>query len=416
MIQEFYTKLSEKEKKIFYIAILFAVLALFDVLFIRPVMSKLNSLENEIDDTKNSIKRDMRFLSYREKISFEQKEFSKYQTDEMKTEEEIIAGFLKTVELIASEASINLVKLNPAEVEPKKGYIEYYANLECDGRLENLINFMHKIDMTQNLLKVVKLNLTGNKASADKVKVSMKISKLIIDPMTIGNYEFVEEEPLAEGTGVSGGAGMGKGAEAGSPSEEGDPEGEDAEGESEASDEGKSVPGESGAPGAVGGASGRGSGEGPGAVSPGEETKGAEAAKAKEDREGTGGSGSVSGGQKADAGGASSGGTPAAGDEGATQGEEGEQENPEGQSAAAKKNKMQKALGENTGGEMTQSQKSLADVWNDFWGIKPKPKKKKTGKVVGRALEDLAPEGYEPEENLWERLLVPEEEEEGAEE
>ena len=47
--------------------------------------------------------------------------------------DKLIAGFLETVELIASKAEINLVKLNPSETTAKKGLCSYYANLEGSG-------------------------------------------------------------------------------------------------------------------------------------------------------------------------------------------------------------------------------------------------------------------------------------------
>ena len=61
------------------------------------------------------------------------------------------------------------MKLNPSEITNQKGSIQYFANLECVGRLQNVITFMHKIDTTNNLLKVVKMNMTGNKATPEEV-------------------------------------------------------------------------------------------------------------------------------------------------------------------------------------------------------------------------------------------------------
>ena len=176
MIKDFYSKLSDKEKKIAHWAIAAVVCFLFDALLLRPVLSKLSSLDKEISEKTSSIKRDIRFLSYEDKINKEEDLFSVYQTDEAIAEEEIIAGFLKTVELLASEAEINLVKLNPAEVTPKKGYFEYYANLECTGKLDNMVAFMHKIDTTNNLLRIVKVNMTGKKASPEQINAAMKVA------------------------------------------------------------------------------------------------------------------------------------------------------------------------------------------------------------------------------------------------
>lgn len=209
MLKDFYTKLSDLGQKLFYAALAIWVLALFDVLFLRPVMIKLYDLDSAIHEKINIIKSDVRFLSYRDKIFRERKEFSIYQSGESLTEKEIIAGFLKTVELLGSETGIK-VKLNKSDVVPKKGYIQYFADLECEGRLENVITFMHKVNTTDSLLKIVKFNMAGKRASAEEVKASMRISKLIIDLKSIGDYflpgeeEWIMDAPKGPGFASSG--------------------------------------------------------------------------------------------------------------------------------------------------------------------------------------------------------------------
>ena len=73
MIQKFYSKLNDKERKIFYFALGAIVLSLFDALFLRPVQTRLKRIDHDISEKKNSIFRDMRILSYQEKILQERK-------------------------------------------------------------------------------------------------------------------------------------------------------------------------------------------------------------------------------------------------------------------------------------------------------------------------------------------------------
>ena len=93
-IQDFYTKLTDQERKVFYIAISALILAFFDLLFLRPVLSRLSEIDENIHATSNAIERDIRFISYRDKIFAEDEAFRIYQTDDAKTGEEIISGFL----------------------------------------------------------------------------------------------------------------------------------------------------------------------------------------------------------------------------------------------------------------------------------------------------------------------------------
>lgn len=189
-IAEFYNKLSDQERKIFYVTIIALVLSFFDMLFLRPVLSRLAELEEDARSTSLAIERDIRFISYHDKIMAEDEAFRLYKTDESKTSEEIISGFLRTVEVMASEVKINLSRVTPADVKTKKGFVQYFANVDCSGKLEDMISFMYRIDSTDNLLKIVRMNMTGNKARKEDVKVEMKLAKLVIDPASIGNYEF----------------------------------------------------------------------------------------------------------------------------------------------------------------------------------------------------------------------------------
>jgi len=189
-IGEFYNHLNEQERKVFYAAMAVLIIALFDGLFLRPVLSRLEELEDQIRSTSRALERDLRFISYRDKILEEDRLFRKYQTDESKIGEEIIAGFLKTIEVIASEKQISLSRVTPADFSARKGSVQYFASVECSGKLTDMIAFIYAIDSTDNLLKIVRMNMSGNKASKDDVKVEMKVAKLVIDPATVGNYAF----------------------------------------------------------------------------------------------------------------------------------------------------------------------------------------------------------------------------------
>jgi len=193
-IGEFYNHLNDQERKVFYTAMAALIIALFDGLFLRPVLARLDEMEEQIRSTSLAVERDLRFISYRDKILEEDRVFGKYQTDEAKSGEEIIAGFLKTIEVIASEKAVSLSRVTPADFLAKKGSIQYFASVDCSGKLTDMIAFMHAIDSTDNLLKIVRVNMSGNKASKDDVKVEMKVAKLVIDPATVGNYAFDPKE------------------------------------------------------------------------------------------------------------------------------------------------------------------------------------------------------------------------------
>jgi len=191
LIQKFYSKLSDKEKKKFYFAVGAIVLALFDILFIRPFTSRLKTIDEEIVDKEDGINRDLRFLAYTDHILAEHQSFARYYPKAIQSPDQIKAEFLQQIEKLATEAKVNLTKVNPAGEKEKQGFIQYYAELECNGSLDDVAKFMHLIDTTQDLLKVVKMNITGKSAGSREIAAAMTVVKVIINEQALASMDEV---------------------------------------------------------------------------------------------------------------------------------------------------------------------------------------------------------------------------------
>lgn len=210
MLNDFYSKLNEQEKKIFYAAVVIVMFMVLDRMFLGPAFSKMKAYDEEIEQQRINIKRDLRFISYKNQILDEDRALRPYYKNTYKTEEQIIAAFLKKVEMIATEEKINLIKITPAESKERKGFTEYYANLECEGLLENVAAFMHAIDTSEDLLKITKVSFSLKRASGDEVVVGMEISKMLMGSRLAPQAE--EEKASAAGAGVTGSGVAGSGA------------------------------------------------------------------------------------------------------------------------------------------------------------------------------------------------------------
>lgn len=180
MIQEFYSRLSDKEKKVFCAAAAVLLLALMDRLFLSPVLSRLSTLDQAISGEEQNIKRDLRLLAYQERILEEDKASRRFYLKEPKTEEEIIAAFLKRIEILATEAGVNLARVTPADNRPQKGYIKYSANLECSGTLAQVVSFIHLIDTADELLRVERISLSPRRGNSEEITGTMTVAKIVI--------------------------------------------------------------------------------------------------------------------------------------------------------------------------------------------------------------------------------------------
>ena len=181
MIQKFISSLSDKEKKYFYISAFFVMLALFDRFFLSPIMDRLNLIDEQIAQEKASILRDEKFLLYKDKIMEEASALKKYFTSDKNDPDIINAEFLSSIERLATEHRVNLVKSNPLPPKEEAGYYEYYANLDCTGDLKDIINFMYAVNTSDDLLKIVSFTFTPTRGANGKINATMTVSKLLVE-------------------------------------------------------------------------------------------------------------------------------------------------------------------------------------------------------------------------------------------
>ena|GEM_PF-851940 len=478
MIQKFYTKLSEKEKKMFYFSAGAVILALFDLLFLRPVTSKLKMIDDEIFDKENNIKRDLRLLSYTDRILAEREAFSPYYNTEVLTPDQIKATFLQKIEMLATEAKINLVKLAPAGEEKKKGFVKYLADLDCTGALDDIVKFMHLIDSTQELLKITKVNIVS-KQSAKEVSATMTVVKIIFDPRAVWTEQELAQrasnQRLGQGTvgvgsssGIGGGSGgpgvgtatIGPGGTSGQMGPGGGGSGERSSGSTTSTADagsgtaagvggratGKNIVGTGGGGGGTGGGGGGGSGVDGGSTGrTGSEAGGGSGVAGGDGAGGGGGEGIGKGGGPP--GGAGTGGGGGSGVDGGSAGRTGSgsgggskvtggspggtggggtvdqgnglsigQERSTSGTTTGKHFSVGRQIGsgqqatvvaEDTGSKKSSGGRArvsnLFDLWNNFWGIKPKEKESAPSEEQDINWEEVEEDQNKP--NLWEKLM-----------
>ena len=179
-INKFIAGLNNNQKKLFVIAVVIVIAALFDRLLIGPTMSRLSTIEEDINKEESMIKQNIRFLGYKDRILKERNEIDPYLTKKVLTDNEMIAAFLNKIQNLASHMKITLIKINPAPGEQDEDYWKYQAELECSGQLEDMISFMHAVNSDTDLMKVDKFNFSAKKSDTDEIKATMTIEKIVV--------------------------------------------------------------------------------------------------------------------------------------------------------------------------------------------------------------------------------------------
>lgn len=184
-ISGFLSGLSDQGKKLLTIALLIVVVALFDRLLIAPTMSRLAAIDEETAKEEHKIKEDLQFLAYKDKILKQAQAVEPYLMDALPSDDEVIAAFLKKIEILAAKANVMVAKVTPAAASEDAGNRKYSADLECSGTLADVVSFMHLVNASEELTKVVRFNLGSKKADSDEIKATMTVVKIIISRKTI---------------------------------------------------------------------------------------------------------------------------------------------------------------------------------------------------------------------------------------
>jgi len=182
LIQKFISKLSKQEKKFLYVTVGIVFIALFERLFVGPVTNSLKNLDVSIENQKVNIVRDLRMLSYEDQIFKNHESFSKYFMHEFKGDSDINAEFLRSIEKLATQSNIKLVKSNASESKKEEKYNEYYAKLDCTGLFRDIITFINAVNTSDDLLKVVSLDMTPKRGESNAMTAAMTIVKMVITP------------------------------------------------------------------------------------------------------------------------------------------------------------------------------------------------------------------------------------------
>jgi hypothetical protein len=179
VVRSFFDGLSPKEKKLVYLTGLVLGLMAFDRLVIGPIFHESRMIDERIRDQITHTEKNIRLLAYSERILEEGASYSDYYTREGLSREVLIATFLGEVESIAKNAEISLSNINPVNVIPRDEYTEFSLDLECQGKMKNIIDFMYKIDSARKPMKVRSFEIAVRNRENYEVRCGLTVEKMI---------------------------------------------------------------------------------------------------------------------------------------------------------------------------------------------------------------------------------------------
>jgi len=170
---------SKREKLIFYGATIFISLALVDRVLVRSFGARINSLDQEIIARQADIKRSIKILAQKKKINTQSADYKAYIGSEV-SENEQFNSLKKEILALTEKASIYLIEVKSAGVKELEKSKKYLVNLICEGKMEQISEFMYRVETFDKLLTVEKFQINPKSKDTDTAKCSMVISQLVI--------------------------------------------------------------------------------------------------------------------------------------------------------------------------------------------------------------------------------------------
>jgi hypothetical protein len=176
---KFISNLSKRERIVLYTTIIFVSLALLDRLVVSPAFTKMAMLNDEVEEQKLIIKKSLHFLSLKDIIDVEAKKYSVYFSEEGSPDEEM-NSLLKLIEDFARQTNVDLLYIKPAGFKSEEGHRKYYIDLNCQGGMPEVINFLYLIENSKKLLSVEKMNIAPESEGSSVAQCRMTLSKISI--------------------------------------------------------------------------------------------------------------------------------------------------------------------------------------------------------------------------------------------
>ena len=138
---------------------------------------EVERLEEEIKKKELLIKKDLRFLSLEKEINKEVSSYQSYFSQVISADEEMNA-LLKIIESFAREVGINLLYIKPAGFKTDETQSKYSIDLNCQGEMNQVIDFIYRIESSKKLLIVERLSIVPESEESSIANCRITVSEI----------------------------------------------------------------------------------------------------------------------------------------------------------------------------------------------------------------------------------------------
>lgn len=178
-IRKILARLSKREKMALYAAVAVLSITVMDRGIFSPFLSKMKSLDSDIQKKEKEIKNSLHVLGLKNRITAEILQYASY-IGGAQSEEEQVTLLLKEIEVLASKSSVYLIDMKPAGAKNIGSCVKYMVTVNIESAMDKLIDFMYAVESSSKLLTIQKYQVSPKNQDSSVAKCTMTIFKTVI--------------------------------------------------------------------------------------------------------------------------------------------------------------------------------------------------------------------------------------------
>lgn len=170
--------LSKRERNILYFCLSLTLVFLTYNFIFEPAQKKIDDLNQKVEVKKVKLEKNLSVLSRKEMIERRYAKYSK-SLQARGTDEEELAAFLSEIENLAQKNGLHISDMKPRPAKTVDFYKKFTVDLQADGDIKQITQFIYQLQNDPKLLRVDRLRLE-TKSQSQNLTSYMLISKITI--------------------------------------------------------------------------------------------------------------------------------------------------------------------------------------------------------------------------------------------
>lgn len=172
-------RLSNREKSLLVAGALCVLMALGNLLVVRPIRAKHRDMREEAAAKRTVLKNHLKILAYEAQVQGDYAKVKEY-VHKRGPEEKPDRDMLTEAERLATSCGLRVRSRKSESVEVQEEFLEeYIVRMEVEGAVEDMIRFLYRLRVSPQLMRVRKMELKTDNRKKEVKKGVLRITKLV---------------------------------------------------------------------------------------------------------------------------------------------------------------------------------------------------------------------------------------------